>query len=188
MSRIGFKAINVPSGVTVSVDPMNQVVVKGPKGELSVSIDHRLTVKQDEGKIAVERPDNGRLSRSQHGLARTLIHNCVEGVTSGHSKTLEIVGVGYRAQMEGRDLVLNLGYSHPVRFKQVPGVNFELTQDEKSRQQRLIVSGIDKALVGQVAADIRKSRKPDPYKGKGVRYQGEVVRLKAGKRAAATKK
>lgn len=187
MSRIGRLPITIPNGVTVTVDPMNVVTVKGPKGELQCPIARELTVRQEEGTLYVERPDNLRRARSQHGLARTLLSNCVVGVTTGHSKTLEIVGVGYRAQLEGKSLLLNMGYSHPVRMDEVPGITYELVQEEKSRAQQIRVSGIDKVLVGQIAADIRKVRKPEPYKGKGIRYQGEVIKLKAGKRAAAKK-
>jgi large subunit ribosomal protein L6 len=187
MSRIGMRPISVPSGVTVSVDPANVVTVKGPKGELTQPIASELTIKQEDGAITIERPDNDRLNRSQHGLARTLIHNMVVGVTEGHSKVLEVQGVGYRAQMEGKNLLLNMGYSHPVRVEAIPGITFEVAADERSRTQQIKVLGIDKAKVGQVAADIRKVRKPDPYKGKGIRYQGEVIKLKAGKRAAAKK-
>lgn len=187
MSRIGLQTIKVPSGVTVTVDPLNVITVKGPKGTLCVQIARELTVKQEGEDLTVERADNLRRARSQHGLARTLINNCVEGVTKGHSKVLEIVGVGYRAQIEGKSLILNMGYSHPVKIDPIDGINFELTQEDRSRSQKIVVSGIDKAKVGQTAADIRKVRKPEPYKGKGIRYQGEVVRLKAGKRAAAKK-
>ncbi|MCC7433898.1 MAG: 50S ribosomal protein L6 [Methanoregulaceae archaeon] len=187
MSRIGKLPIPVPGGVTILVDAMNKVTVKGPKGQLDCPIARELTVKQEEGTLYVERPDNLRRARSQHGLARTLLNNCVVGVTTGHSKTLEIVGVGYRAQLDGKALILNMGYSHPVRVEEVPGITFELVQEEKSRAQQIRVSGIDKVLVGQIAADIRKVRKPEPYKGKGIRYQGEVIKLKAGKRAAAKK-
>lgn len=188
MSRIGMAPITVPSGVTISVDEATNVVtVKGPKGELSQQIARELTVKQEDGKLQVERPNNLRRARSQHGLARTLINNMVEGVTKGHTKTLEIIGVGYRAQMEGKNLLLNMGYSHPVRMESPPGITFELAAEERGRTQQIRVSGIDKALVGQMAADIRKVRKPEPYKGKGIRYQGETIKLKAGKRAAAKK-
>ena len=187
MSRIGKLPIPVPSNVTVSVDAENLVTVKGPKGELQVNVARELTLTQDAGVVTVDRPNNLRRQRSQHGLARTLIHNCVVGVTTGHAKTLEVIGVGYRAQMEGKGLLLNMGFSHPVRVAAVPGVLFEVIVDEKARTQRISVSGVDKALVGQVAADIRKVRKPEPYKGKGIRYQGEIIKLKAGKRAAAKK-
>jgi large subunit ribosomal protein L6 len=169
------------------VDPNNVVSVKGPKGELSVAIARELSLNQEEGKLNIERPNNLRRQRSQHGLARTLVNNCVVGVTAGHTKSLEIIGVGYRVVMDGRDLVLSVGYSHSVKVEAVPGITFEVAADEKTRVQRIKVSGIDKALVGQIAADIRKVRKPEPYKGKGIRYSGEIVRLKAGKRAAAKK-
>lgn len=182
MSRIGTRPISVPGNVTVSVDN-GAVLVKGPKGELQTKIASSLDVKQEEGTITISRPDNDRHNRSQHGLARTLINNMVEGVTNGHSKSLEIHGVGYRAQLEGKNLVLNLGYSHQVRVAAPTGIEFEIKQEDKSRITGIVVRGIDKALVGQVAADIRKTRKPDPYKGKGVRYQGEVVKLRPGKRA-----
>lgn len=188
MSRIGLRPIDVPNGVTVTVDEATNVVtVKGPKGELTQPISRLLTLTQNDGKIELSRPNNLREARSQHGLARTLVNNMIEGVTKGHQKTLEIVGVGYRASMEGKNLLLNMGYSHPVRVVADKGVSFEIVADEKARTQRINVSGIDKQAVGQVAADIRKVRKPEPYKGKGIRYQGEVVRLKAGKRAAAKK-
>lgn len=188
MSRIGASPITVPNGVTINVDEATNVVtVKGPKGELTQPIARELTVKQEDGKLLVERPNNLRRARSQHGLARTLINNMVEGVTKGHTKTLEVQGVGYRAQLQGRGLLLNMGYSHPVNVAPVDGITFEVAADEKTRVQQIKVSGIDKAAVGQIAADIRKVRKPEPYKGKGIRYQGEVVKLKAGKRAAAKK-
>lgn len=187
MSRIGRLPIPVPANVTITVGDGNVLTVKGPKGELTCPIYSRLDIAQEDGLLTIGRPDNGRINRSQHGLARTLVNNCVVGVTSGHSKVLEIVGVGYRAQLEGRDLVLNMGYSHPVKVAAVPGITFEIVQDDKTRAQQIRVSGIDKALVGQIAADIRKVRKPEPYKGKGIRYQGEVIKLKAGKRAAAKK-
>jgi large subunit ribosomal protein L6 len=188
MSRIGIRPIPVPAGVTVTLDERtNEVAIKGPKGELRQVISRLLTLKQDAGVMTLERPNNLREARSQHGLARTLLANMVDGVTKGHSKTLDVVGVGYRAQLEGANLLLNMGYSHPIRVEAPAGVLFEVKADEKSRTQKIIVSGIDKALVGQMAADVRKVRKPEPYKGKGIRYQGEVIKLKAGKRAAAKK-
>lgn len=171
----------------MTVGDRNFVTVKGPKGELSQPISPLLTITQEDGKLVVDRPSNEREARSQHGLARTLINNMVVGVTTGHAKVLEVSGVGYRAQLEGKGLLLNMGYSHPVRFAPVEGITFEVSADERNRSQQIRVSGIDKALVGQLAADIRKVRKPDPYKGKGIRYQGEVIKLKAGKRAAAKK-
>lgn len=188
MSRIGLKAIDVPKNVTVSVETATNVVtVKGPKGELVQPISRLLTLKEEEGKVQLERPNNLREARSQHGLARTLIANMVDGVTKGHTKTLEVLGVGYRAQMEGKNLLLNMGYSHPVRVAAPEGITLEVKVDDKARTQQIVVTGIDKALVGQVAADIRKVRKPEPYKGKGIRYTGEVVKLKAGKRAGSKK-
>ena len=187
MSRIGKLPIIVPNGVTISVGTLNEVAVKGPKGELKVNIDRNLSIAQENGTLTIDRPSNDRRFRSQHGLARTLVNNSVVGVTAGHAKVLEVIGVGYRATMEGRNLLLNMGYSHPVRVEAVPGITLEVIADDKSRTQHIRISGIDKALVGQIAADIRKVRKPEPYKGKGIRYQGEVVKLKAGKRAAAKK-
>ncbi|MCW5947435.1 MAG: 50S ribosomal protein L6 [Fimbriimonadales bacterium] len=183
MSRIGKKPIPVPSGVTVIVEPDNRVVVKGPKGELSEQISRDIKVVQEEGVIRVERPSEQSRHRAQHGLARTLIDNMVTGVSNGYSKKLEIHGVGYRAQIEGKNLVLSVGYSHPIKIEPRDGIAFEVGQEDRSRIVRISVSGINKQVVGQMAADIRRVRKPDPYKGKGIRYEGEVVKLKQGKRA-----
>jgi large subunit ribosomal protein L6 len=183
MSRIGKKPILVPTGVSVTVEPDNTVIVKGPKGELSEQISRDIKVVQEEGVIRVERPSEQSRHRAQHGLARTLIDNMVTGVSNGYSKKLEIHGVGYRAQLEGRNLVLNVGYSHPIRIEPRDGITFEVGQEDRSRVVRISVSGINKQVVGQMAADIRRVRKPDPYKGKGIRYEGEVVKLKQGKRA-----
>ncbi|MBX3097106.1 MAG: 50S ribosomal protein L6 [Fimbriimonadaceae bacterium] len=182
MSRIGLRPIELPKNVTVTVEN-NHVKVKGPKGELEQAISNLLTVEVEESEIKVARSDNNRHSRSQHGLARTLIANMVHGVSQGHQKALEIHGVGYRAQAMGKNLQLNLGYSHPIMVEPPAGVEFEIQPDDKKKVTTILVRGINKAEVGQVAADIRKARKPDPYKGKGVRYQGEVVRLRQGKRA-----
>jgi large subunit ribosomal protein L6 len=188
MSRIGIRPITVPDKVTISVDQATNVVtVKGPKGELTQPISRLLTLNQEGTSVTLERANDLREARSQHGLARTLIANMVDGVTKGHSKQLDIVGVGYRAAVQGQTLTLNMGYSHPVVVTAPEGVTFEVKADEKSRAASIIVTGINKALVGQLAADIRKVRKPEPYKGKGIRYKGEVVKLKAGKRAAAKK-
>lgn len=188
MSRIGIRPITVPANVTVSVEEATNVVtVKGPKGELVQPLSRLLTLKQENQVVTLERPNNLREARSQHGLARTLVANMVEGVTNGHKKVLEVVGVGYRVQVQGKSLNLSMGYSHPVSIEAPEGITFEVKADEKTRAQQIIVSGIDKALVGQIAADVRKVRKPEPYKGKGIRYQGEVIKLKAGKRAAAKK-
>jgi large subunit ribosomal protein L6 len=177
MSRIGKKPIAVPSGVTVTIDP--QVVrVHGPKGELSERIPRDITVAQEGEEILVTRPTDRGEHRALHGLTRSLVANMVEGVTEGFQKTLEIQGVGYRAQLKGKDLELALGYSHPVPVKAPDGIEFEVPQPT-----RVIVKGISKQAVGEVAAYIRKQRPPEPYKGKGIRYEGEYVARKVGKRA-----
>lgn len=185
MSRIGQKPITIPNGVTVTVAEGNLVTVKGPKGELSQPIHPDLKVIVGDETVRIERPTEQARHRSQHGLARTLVQNMITGVSEGYRKGLEIHGVGYRAQVTGRDLVLNLGFSHPVTITPPEGITFEVTQEERGRVNRIYVSGIDKQKVGQIAADIRRIRKPDPYKGKGIRYEGEVVKLKQGKRATA---
>lgn len=187
MSRIGRMPITIPDKVTIDVAADNLVTVKGPKGELKQNIARELSISQEGNTLSIERPNNQYRIRGQHGLARTLINNMVVGVTAGHTKTLEIQGVGYRVTAQGKGLLLNMGYSHPINIDAVDGIAFELVQDEKTRNQLIKVSGIDKALVGQITADIRKVRKPDPYKGKGIRFHGEVIKLKAGKRAAAKK-
>jgi large subunit ribosomal protein L6 len=175
MSRIGKLPIPVPSGVAVTIDGQ-QVTVKGPKGELSHVVAEPITVAQEDGTVTVSRPDDERESKSLHGLSRTLIANMVTGVTDGYSKTLEIVGTGYRVTAKGSDLEFALGFSHPVLVRPPEGITFRVEVPT-----RFVVEGIDKQKVGEVAANIRKLRKPDPYKGKGVRYQGEVIRRKAGK-------
>ncbi len=176
MSRIGRLPIPVPTGVDVSIDG-RRVTVKGPKGELSHTVAAPITIgKNDDGTLVVERPDDDRESRALHGLSRTLVHNMVVGVTDGYVKNLEIVGTGYRVQARGGDLEFALGFSHPVPVKAPDGISFEVQTPTK-----FAVRGIDKQKVGEVSANIRKLRKPDPYKGKGVRYAGEVVRRKAGK-------
>jgi large subunit ribosomal protein L6 len=176
MSRIGKLPVTVPSGVDVAIDGQ-LVTVKGPKGTLSHTVANPITVaKGDDGSIAVARPDDERESKALHGLSRTLIANMVTGVTAGYSKTLEIVGTGYRVTAKGSDLEFALGFSHPVPVKAPDGITFRV-----EAPTRFAVEGIDKQKVGEVAANIRKLRKPDPYKGKGVRYQGEVIRRKAGK-------
>jgi large subunit ribosomal protein L6 len=177
MSRIGKKPIVVPTGVTVTIDP-EVVRVHGPKGELSERIPRDITVAQDGEDILVTRPTDRGEHRALHGLTRSLVANMVEGVTEGFSKTLEIQGVGYRAQLKGRDLELALGYSHPVPVKAPDGIEFEVPQPT-----RVVVKGISKQAVGEVAAFIRKQRPPEPYKGKGIRYEGEYVARKVGKRA-----
>ena len=176
MSRIGKMPISVPTGVDVTIDGQH-VTVKGPKGILSHTITEPITVwRSDDGALQVARPDDERESRSLHGLSRTLIANMVTGVTSGYTKTLEIVGTGYRVQARGSNLEFALGYSHPVVVEAPEGITFRV-----ETPTRLAVEGIDKQKVGEVAANIRKLRKPDPYKAKGVRYQGEVIRRKVGK-------
>jgi large subunit ribosomal protein L6 len=177
MSRIGKKPIEVPAGVIVSVDP-GRVTVSGPKGELRQAVPTRMQIAQDNGTITITRPTERGEDRALHGLTRTLIANMVEGVTQGFEKRLEIQGVGYRATLQGTDLELQVGYSHPVRVKPREGVSFEVPTPTQ-----VIVRGIDKQLVGQTAAEIRKVRPPEPYKGKGIRYEGEFVRRKVGKRA-----
>ncbi len=188
MSRIGFQAIPVPAAVTVSVDEATNVVtVKGPKGTLTQPVSRLLTLSQEDGHLQIKRANDLREARSQHGLARTLLANMVQGVSAGHAKTLQVIGVGYRVSVQGRDLLMNMGYSHPVTVAAPEGITFEVKADEKTRAQTIVVSGADKQQVGQIAADVRKVRKPEPYKGKGVRYAGEVIKLKAGKRASAKK-
>jgi large subunit ribosomal protein L6 len=175
MSRIGRLPIAIPSGVDVTIDG-RQVQVKGPKGQLSLEVSAPIEVQQADGVITVTRPSDEGEIRALHGLSRSLIANMVTGVTDGYSKTMEIVGVGYRVQARGRDLEFALGFSHPVPVSAPDGISFRV-----ETPTRFVVEGIDKQLVGEVAANIRKLRKPDPYKGKGVRYQGEQVRRKVGK-------
>ena len=175
MSRIGKLPIPVPSGVEIAIDGQ-QVTVNGPKGSLTHVLAEPITVAQEDGTLTVARPDDERLSKSLHGLSRTLIANMVVGVTSGYTKNLEIVGTGYRVAARGADLEFALGFSHPVVIAAPEGISFRVDSPT-----RFAVEGIDKQKVGEVAANIRKLRKPDPYKGKGVRYQGEVIRRKAGK-------
>jgi large subunit ribosomal protein L6 len=175
MSRIGKLAIPIPSCVDVEIDG-NHVVVKGPKGELERNLAPELRIVREDGVLRVERPNDEKRSRELHGLTRTLVNNMVLGVTAGYRKSLEITGVGYRATLVGRKLQLNLGYSHPIEIDPPAGISFEV-----DNPTRLAVVGIDKELVGQIAAKVRATRKPEPYKGKGVRYAGEVIRRKAGK-------
>jgi len=177
MSRIGKKPIPVPDGVTVDIAP-GQVSVKGPKGELSQDLNPDMKITESEGVLTVERPTNRGEHRALHGLTRSLIANMVVGVTDGYEKRLEIQGVGYRARLQGKSLELALGYSHPVSLTAPDGIEFEVPQPTQ-----VIVRGIDKQLVGETAAQVRKARPPEPYKGKGVRYEGEHVARKVGKRA-----
>jgi len=177
MSRIGKQPIEVPAGVTVMVDP-GRVTVHGPRGELRQVVPQRMKIEQDDGTITVTRPTDRGPDRALHGLTRTLVANMVEGVTNGFEKKLEIQGVGYRAALHGTDLELQVGYSHPVKIVPRTGIEFEVPVPTQ-----VIVRGIDKQMVGQTAAEIRKVRPPEPYKGKGIRYEGEHVRRKVGKRA-----
>jgi large subunit ribosomal protein L6 len=177
MSRIGKRPIEIPAGVTVMVDP-GRVTVHGPKGELRQQVPSRMLISLEEGTVTVARPTERGEDRSLHGLTRTLIANMVEGVTSGFEKKLEIQGVGYRATLAGTNLELAVGYSHSVRIQPREGISFEVPVPTQ-----VVVRGIDKQLVGQTAAEIRKVRPPEPYKGKGIRYEGELVRRKVGKRA-----
>ena len=179
MSRVGNAPIELPGGVEVSVDD-GLVSVKGPKGELSERIDARITTTVDDGIVTLTRADEERETRSIHGLSRALVNNMVVGVSEGYQKDLELVGVGYRAALRGRTLELQVGFSHPVTIEAPEGIEFEVPDNTK-----ITVRGIDKQQVGQVAADIRAVRKPEPYKGKGIRYAGEYVRRKAGKAGVA---
>jgi large subunit ribosomal protein L6 len=177
MSRIGRKPVLVPDAVTVEIAPGN-IAVKGPKGELRQSLSPEMKVEQEDGALTVARPTDRGEHRALHGLTRSLIANMVEGVTEGFEKRLEIQGVGYRAALKGKNLELALGFSHPVAIDAPEGIDFEVPQPTE-----IIIKGIDKQLVGQVAADIRKRRPPEPYKGKGIRYKDEQVLRKVGKRA-----
>jgi large subunit ribosomal protein L6 len=178
MSRIGKQPVEIPDGVEVKVDETNLVTVRGPRGELSQTMHPTMRILTEEGVARVERPDDVGFSRSLHGLTRSLLANMVEGVTKGFEKRLQIVGVGYRAIAKGNDIELQVGYSHPVLVSQPEGIEFEVPVPTQ-----VVVRGNDKQQVGEVAANIRKIRKPEPYKGKGIRYQGEQVRRKVGKRA-----
>jgi large subunit ribosomal protein L6 len=177
MSRIGRKPIEIPAGVTVTVNP-GAVTVQGPKGELRQQVPLRMQISQEDSVLTVTRPTERGEDRSLHGLTRTLIANMVTGVTDGFEKRLEIQGVGYRAALAGSNLELAVGYSHPVRIEPRDGISFEVPIPTQ-----IVVRGIDKQVVGQTAAEIRKVRPPEPYKGKGIRYEGEFVRRKVGKRA-----
>ena len=176
MSRIGKLPITVPGGVTITVGDGNTVTVKGPKGTLTEKLSPAMELSEENGVLTVKRPSDSKEHRSLHGLTRSLVHNMVVGVTEGFTKNLEINGVGYRAQLQGTKLVMNLGYSHPVEIDPPAGISFECPTPNK-----IIVKGISNEVVGQVAADIRSKRPPEPYLGKGVRYTGEKIRRKAGK-------
>jgi large subunit ribosomal protein L6 len=177
VSRIGKQPIELPSGVNVAISP-GRVQVNGPLGELSQNVPARMQIEQDDGNLLVKRPTDRGDDRALHGLTRSLIANMVEGVTKGFEKRLELQGVGYRATLRGSDLELNVGFSHPVVVKPPQGISFEVPD-----QTSVLVKGIDKQQVGEIAAEVRKVRPPEPYKGKGIRYEGEYVRRKVGKRA-----
>ncbi len=176
MSRIGKLPITIPAGVTITVSDDNTVTVKGPKGELSQKISPRIKMTEENGVLRVERPSDGKEDRSLHGLSRTLINNMVVGTTTGFTKKLEINGTGYRAAKTGNKLVLTVGYSHPVEFEEGDGITFEVPAPNK-----ITVIGIDKQKVGQIAAEIREVRPPEPYKGKGIKYESETIIRKEGK-------
>ncbi|MFQ5560017.1 MAG: 50S ribosomal protein L6 [Nitrospinota bacterium] len=178
MSRIGNLPIEIPGGVNISLN-QGQITVKGPKGSLGREIHPGITVKQVEQRLVVGRPDDTRKNKALHGLTRALINNMVTGVTSGFERKLQIEGVGYRAVMKGKGIVFSLGYSHTIEVKPVDGIEYEIGQ-----KGEMVVKGIDKELVGQVAANIRQLRKPDPYKGKGIRYSDEIIIKKVGKAGA----
>ena len=183
MSRIGIKPISVPAGVEVSIADGNVVTVKGPKGTLTKSYNKDMIIKFENGEVTVARPSEDKLHKSLHGLTRTLIANMIEGVTNGFSKSLEIVGVGYRAAKQGKDLVMNLGFSHQVIVPEIEGITIDVPSPNQ-----IIVSGIDKQAVGQFACEIREKRPPEPYKGKGIRYTGEYIIRKEGKAGKGAKK
>lgn len=176
MSRIGKLPVALPAGVTVTIDADNVVTVKGPKGTMTQETSKDLTIKNEDGHIVVTRPNDNKEMRALHGLTRALIHNMVVGVTEGFTKTLDLVGVGYRVAKQGKKLVLTVGYSHPVEIEPLPGIEFDVPA-----ATQIVVKGIDKQLVGQMAAVIRAVRKPEPYKGKGIKYSDEVIRRKEGK-------
>ena len=179
MSRIGIKPINLPAGVEVKVEAGNVVTVKGPKGELQEKVSALLTIENKDGVVTVSREGDDAVKRAQHGLARALIYNMVVGVTEGYEKKLQLVGVGYKAEKKGKTLVMNLGYSHPIEMEDPEGITTE-TPDATT----IVVKGISKAAVGNYAANIRAYRRPEPYKGKGIRYEGEYIRRKEGKAGA----
>ena len=181
MSRIGKKPITLPAGVEVRVDDNNVVTVKGPKGELQEKVSSLLTIENKDNVVTVSREGDDAEKRAQHGLARTLINNMVVGVTEGYEKRLQLVGVGYKAEKKGKKLVMNLGYSHPVELEDPEGITTEVPE-----ATTVVVKGIDKAQVGNYAANIRAWREPEPYKGKGIRYEGEYIRRKEGKTGAAS--
>lgn len=188
MSRIGLQPISVPKGVSVNISDTNVVSVKGPKGELSRQLSPDMRIVQDNGTITIERPTNQGRHRQIHGLTRTLLNNMVVGVNDGYSKMLEVVGVGYRATIDNGVLLLNVGLSYQARVAPRPGITIETGTDPQTRAIFIKISGINKETVGQQTAEIQRIRRPDPYRGKGIRFFGQQLKLKAGKRGAAGKK
>jgi len=184
MSRIGRRPITLPKGVEITTNN-GDVTVKGPKGTLTRTFHPDITLKIEDGALTVDRPSESQLHKSLHGLTRTLVNNMVEGVSNGYARILDVHGVGFRTSVNGKNLVLSVGYSHGVELAPPPGIEFEAGIEQTTRVPYLIVKGIDKELVGQVAAQIRAIRKPEPYKGKGIRYRGEQVRRKVGKSGKA---
>ena len=179
MSRIGKMPIAVPAGVEVTIADGNLVTVKGPKGTLTQQLEPSMTIRQEGAELLVSRPNDEKENRALHGLTRALLHNMVVGVTEGYKKSLEINGVGYRAAKEGNKLILTIGYSHPVEVSEIPGITIEVPQPNQ-----IVISGCDKQMVGQFAAEVREKRPPEPYKGKGIKYADEVIRRKVGKTGA----
>jgi large subunit ribosomal protein L6 len=178
MSRIGNQVITVPAGVEVSINDNNNVVVKGPKGQLETTFNAEMAIELNENILSVKRPNDEKRFKQLHGTTRALLANMITGVNDGYKIELEIIGLGYRAALQGKKLVLNVGYSHPVEFDVIEGIEVEVP-----KQTQIIVSGIDKCVVGEFAANIRATRRPEPYKGKGIRYKGELVKRKEGKKA-----
>ena len=176
MSRIGKMPVAVPAGVEVTIADGNLVTVKGPKGTLTQQLEPSMTIRQEGAELLVSRPNDEKENRALHGLTRALLHNMVVGVTEGYKKSLEINGVGYRAAKEGNKLILTIGYSHPVEVSEIPGITIEVPQPNQ-----IVISGCDKQMVGQFAAEVREKRPPEPYKGKGIKYTDEVIRRKDGK-------
>ena len=179
MSRIGRMPVHIPAGVEVTIGEGNLVTVKGPKGTLTQQLEPSMTIRQEGAELLVSRPNDEKENRALHGLTRALLHNMVVGVTEGYKKSLEINGVGYRAAKEGNKLILTIGYSHPVEVSEIPGITIEVPQPNQ-----IVISGCDKQMVGQFAAEVREKRPPEPYKGKGIKYTDEVIRRKVGKTGA----
>ncbi|MDD5964375.1 MAG: 50S ribosomal protein L6 [Oscillospiraceae bacterium] len=179
MSRIGKMPVAVPAGVEVTIADGNLVTVKGPKGTLTQQLEPSMTIRQEGAELLISRPNDEKENRALHGLTRALLHNMVVGVTEGYKKSLEINGVGYRAAKEGNKLILTIGYSHPVEVSEIPGITIEVPQPNQ-----IVISGCDKQMVGQFAAEVREKRPPEPYKGKGIKYTDEVIRRKVGKTGA----